>query len=138
MSQFTELLRPLANNGSGPAAPGVGDLVGGKDAGDDEASLASSEDRDPEEDLDMVWDQRRTRLQMAGSLVEKGGAGKEPGKKGPAVIAGKEPLRKRPLSAGSTPPLKKVATAPAGHLETGLVASADNDSRTAKALSQYN
>ena len=81
LSQFTELLRPLANNGSGPAAPGVGGPLGGEDARDDEASLASSqgEDRDPEGELDMVWDQRRTRLQKAGSLVEKGGAGKGTG-----------------------------------------------------------
>ncbi len=117
-------------------------VQGGKEFGarvDSEGSLASSqgEDRNLEEDLDMVWDQRRSRLQMAGCCLEIRGAVKAPAKFFPAVKAGKEGARKRAHSGGSEQPLKRAGAGSAGHSETGSVASADYDVRITKALTQY-
>ncbi len=146
LDQFAELLQSLGNSRSGPTAAIVGkdddtmelwtapqDLCCGEDG---EGSLASPQDRDPDGDLDFIWDQRRTRLEMAGSFVPKDGACKAPGKQGPAVTAGKQATRKRPQSAGSAPPPKRASTAPSGHSEE---AAMDHyDSRIGRALAQYN
>ncbi len=133
--QFTELLQCLGNNHA---------AIVGKDDETTEPWTApqgfprsedTSKDRDIEtqiETLDIVWDERSTRLQMAGSFVEPKVASAAPAKQGAAVTAGKG---KRPLSGGSEPAAKKAGKAPATQSECGSMAS--DDGRVANALKSY-
>ncbi len=130
LDQFTELLQCLGNNRA---------AIVGKDDETTEPWTApqglprsedTSEDGDIEtqiETLDIVWDERSTRLQMAGCFVEPNVASAAPGKR----------KGKRPLSGGSEPPAKKAGTASATQSECGSMASADYDGRVANALKSY-
>ena len=156
LDQVTGLLRSLGHSPSAPTAAIVSkdddttelwiaprDHSSGEEPMGEEASLASTQGEDEDKDsdletaLDLAWDERRTRLQMASSFVPPKVAGKAPGNQGPAGIAGKEAARKRPLSAGSEPPSKRAGMAPATQSESSSVATREYDRRIMKRLNSY-